>query len=108
MKLSHKCLQCQERFMILNPPSQNSWSCEFCNAPIETNQLEVGKGSIVGDQYQLKYLICHDIYSQTFISYDTRKQNLCLVRIYNPALSGAVSDAVGLIEVLASAELIAG
>ena len=108
MKLSHKCLQCQERFMILNPPSQNSWSCEFCNAPIETNQLEVGKGSIVGDQYQLKYLICHDIYSQTFISYDTRKQNLCLVRIYNPALSGAVSDAVGLIEVLASAALIAG
>ena len=108
MKLNHKCHQCQERFIVQNPLSQDSWCCEFCNSPIATNQLELGKGSIIADQYQLKYLICHDLYSQTFISYDVLNKNLCLIRIYSPALSSAVSDVADLIEVLASAALIAG
>ena len=108
MQISHQCLHCHEHFMILNPFSQNSWSCVSCHTSIETAQLEFGKGSIVGGQYLLKYLICHDLYSQTFISYDTIKENLCLVRIYSAALSNAVSDAADLIEVLASAALISG
>ena len=108
MQLTLHCEHCNHTMLIDKPSFEEEIYCESCNEYIKTFSAYIEKNTIVNEQFQIKYPVCEDNCSQTFIAFDINSESLCLIRIYDPELSECLTDLNNFIHVLNSASLLAG
>ena len=108
MQLTLHCDHCNHTMLIQKPSFEEDLHCESCKEYIKTFSAYIEKNTIVNEQFQIKYPVCEDNCSQTFIAFDINSEQLCIIRIYDPELSHCVSDTNNFMDVLKSAASIAG
>ena len=108
MQLTLHCDHCNHTMLIQKPSFEEDIHCESCKEYIKTFSAYIEKNTIVNEQFQIKYPVCEDNCSQTFIAFDINSESLCIIRIYDPELSHCVSDTDNFMNVLQSASSLAG